>query len=54
MNLKLLAGKSLKSRRSTAILTIVSIAVSVILLLGVEKVRVNAKVVLPTPFRVQI
>ena len=43
MNLKLLAGKSLKSRRSTAILTIVSIAVSVILLLGVEKVRVNAK-----------
>jgi putative ABC transport system permease protein len=43
MNLKLLAGKSLKSRRSTAILTIVSIAVSVILLLGVEKVRVNVK-----------
>ena len=43
MNLRLLAGKSLKSRRSTAILTIVSIAVSVILLLGVEKVRVNAK-----------
>ena len=43
MNLNLLAGKSLKSRRSTAILTIVSIAVSVILLLGVEKVRVNAK-----------
>ena len=43
MNLKLLAVKSLKSRRSTAILTIVSIAVSVILLLGVEKVRVNAK-----------
>ena len=33
----------MKSRRSTAILTIVSIAVSVILLLGVEKVRVNAK-----------
>ena len=43
MNLRLLAVKSLKSRRSTAILTIVSIAVSVILLLGVEKVRVNAK-----------
>lgn len=43
MNLRLLAGKSLKSRHSTAILTIVSIAVSVILLLGVEKVRVNAK-----------
>ncbi|MBT4238974.1 MAG: ABC transporter permease [Oceanospirillaceae bacterium] len=43
MNLRLLAQKSLASRRSTAILTIVSIAVSVILLLGVEKVRVNAK-----------
>lgn len=43
MNLRLLASKSLKSRRSTAILTIFSIAVSVILLLGVDKVRVNAK-----------
>ena len=43
MNLRLLAQKSLASRRSTAILTIVSIAVSVILFSGVEKVRVNAK-----------
>ncbi len=43
MNLRLLAWKSLKSRRSTAILTIFSIAVSVALLLGVEKVRVNAQ-----------
>ena len=43
MNLRSLASKSLKNRRSTAILTIVSIAVSVVLLLGVEKVRVNAK-----------
>ncbi len=43
MNLRLLAWKSLKSRRSTAILTIFSIAVSVVLLLGVEKVRVNAQ-----------
>ena len=43
MNLRLLASKSLKSRRSTAILTVVSIAVSVVLLLGVEKVRVNAQ-----------
>jgi len=43
MNLRLLAWKSLKSRRSTAILTIFSIAVSVLLLLGVEKVRVNAQ-----------
>ena len=43
MNLRSLAQKSLKSRRSTAILTIVSIAVSVLLLLGVEKIRVNAQ-----------
>lgn len=43
MNLRLLARKSLKSRRSTALLTISSIAVSVLLLLGVEKVRVNAQ-----------
>lgn len=43
MNLRLLAWKSLSSRRSTAILTIVSIAVSVVLLLGVEKIRVNAQ-----------
>ncbi|MFT5596932.1 MAG: putative ABC transport system permease protein, partial [Chitinophagales bacterium] len=43
MNLRLLAWKSLTSRRSTAILTIVSIAVSVILLLGVEKIRINAQ-----------
>ena len=43
MNLRLLASKSLQSRRSTAILTIFSIAVSVLLLLGVEKIRVNAQ-----------
>ncbi|MDE0955713.1 MAG: ABC transporter permease [Pseudomonadales bacterium] len=43
MNLRLLARKSLQSRRSTAILTIFSIAVSVLLLLGVEKIRVNAQ-----------
>jgi putative ABC transport system permease protein len=43
MNLRLLAWKSLSSRRSTAILTIVSIAVSVVLLLGVEKIRINAQ-----------
>ena len=43
MNLRLLAKKSLKSRRSTALLTIFSIAMSVALLLGVEKVRVNAQ-----------
>jgi len=43
MNLRLLAWKSLSSRRSTAILTVVSIAVSVVLLLGVEKIRVNAQ-----------
>jgi putative ABC transport system permease protein len=43
MNLRLLAWKSLISRRSTAILTVASIAVSVVLLLGVEKIRVNAQ-----------
>jgi len=43
MKLRLLAKKSLISRRSTAILTIFSIAMSVALLLGVEKVRVNAQ-----------
>jgi putative ABC transport system permease protein len=43
MNLRMLAWKSLCRRRSTAILTIVSIAVSVVLLLGVEKIRVNAQ-----------
>jgi len=43
MNLRLLAKKSLKSRRPTALLTIFSIAMSVALLLGVEKVRVNAQ-----------
>ena len=43
MNLRILAKKSLKSRRSTALLTIFSIAMSVALLLGVEKVRVNAQ-----------
>lgn len=43
MNLRLLARKSLQSRRSNAILTIFSIAVSVLLLLGVEKIRVNAQ-----------
>jgi len=43
MNLRFLASKSLQSRRSTAILTIFSIAVSVLLLLGVEKIRVNAQ-----------
>jgi putative ABC transport system permease protein len=43
MNLRILAWKSLSSRRSTAILTIVSIAVSVVLFLGVEKIRVNAQ-----------
>jgi len=43
MNLALLAGRSLINRRSTAILTVISIAISVSLLLGVEKIRVNAR-----------
>jgi putative ABC transport system permease protein len=38
-----LAAKSLYNRRSTAILTIVAIAVSVCLLLGVERIRTQAK-----------
>ncbi|MDH5355423.1 MAG: ABC transporter permease [Gammaproteobacteria bacterium] len=43
MNLTRLATRSLINRRATAILTIFSIAVSVMLLLGVEKVRTNAR-----------
>ncbi|MCP4491005.1 MAG: FtsX-like permease family protein [Gammaproteobacteria bacterium] len=43
MNLGLLAWKSLVNRRSTAILTVISIAVSVSLLLGIEKIRVDAR-----------
>ncbi len=43
MNLALLATRSLVNRRSTAVLTVISIAISVTLLLGVEKIRVNAR-----------
>ena len=43
MNLAMLACRSLVNRRSTAILTVISIAISVSLLLGVEKMRVNAR-----------
>ncbi|WP_281645960.1 ABC transporter permease [Parendozoicomonas sp. Alg238-R29] len=43
MTVMALALKSLKNRRVTALLTIFSIAVSVALLLGVEKIRVEAK-----------
>ncbi|MEJ2176618.1 MAG: ABC transporter permease, partial [Gammaproteobacteria bacterium] len=43
MNLLLLAWKSLLNRRSTALLTMVTIAVSVALMLGVEKVRHHAR-----------
>ena len=43
MNSASLALKSLGNRKTTAILTIFSIAVSVALLLGVERVRVEAK-----------
>jgi putative ABC transport system permease protein len=38
-----LAGRSLYNRRSTALLTIASIAISVALLLGVEKIRGEAR-----------
>ena len=43
MSIAKLALKSLKNRKVTAFLTIFSIAVSVALLLGVERVRVEAK-----------
>lgn len=43
MSIMSLALKSLKNRKTTALLTIFSIAVSVALLLGVERVRVEAK-----------
>lgn len=43
MSIVRLALKSLKNRKVTALLTIFSIAVSVALLLGVERVRVEAK-----------
>ncbi|MHC6526178.1 ABC transporter permease [Vibrio proteolyticus] len=38
-----LAWKSLKNRRMTAILTIMTVAISVILLMGVERIRTQAK-----------
>ncbi len=43
MNLLRLAWKSLLNRRSTVLLTMLTIAVSVALLLGVEKVRAHAR-----------
>ncbi len=43
MSVMSLALKSLKNRKTTALLTIFSIAVSVALLLGVERIRVEAK-----------
>ncbi len=43
MNLLRLAWKSLLNRRGTALLTILTIAVSVALMLGVEKVRLHAR-----------
>ncbi|MGY0216595.1 ABC transporter permease [Endozoicomonadaceae bacterium StTr2] len=43
MSIMGLALKSLKNRRATALLTIFSIAVSVALLLGVERIRVEAR-----------
>ena len=43
MNLARLASQSLVNRRATVLLTILSIAVSVMLLLGVEKIRHGAR-----------
>ena len=39
----MLAWKSVRNRRITAMLTILTVAISVILLLGVERVRTQAK-----------
>ena len=39
----MLAWKSVRNRRVTAILTIMTVAISVVLLLGVERVRTQAK-----------
>ena len=38
-----IAAKSLWNRKATAILTIIAIAVSVTLLLGVERIRAEAR-----------
>ncbi|MDN2482182.1 ABC transporter permease [Vibrio agarivorans] len=38
-----LAWKSLKNRKATAILTVLTVAISVILLMGVERIRTQAK-----------
>ncbi|MDG2663791.1 ABC transporter permease, partial [Vibrio parahaemolyticus] len=38
-----LAWKSLMNRKATAILTIMTVAISVLLLLGVERIRTQAK-----------
>ncbi|MDW1873230.1 ABC transporter permease, partial [Vibrio sp. Vb0598] len=38
-----LAWKSLMNRKATAVLTIMTVAISVILLLGVERIRTQAK-----------
>jgi putative ABC transport system permease protein len=38
-----LAGKSLKNRRATALLSLLTVTIAVVLLLGVEKVRTQAK-----------
>ncbi len=43
MNLLQLAWRSLLNRKSTALLTVLTIAVSVALMLGVEKIRLHAK-----------
>jgi hypothetical protein len=43
MNLLRLAWKSLLNRRGTALLTMLTVAVSVALLLGVEKTRLHAR-----------
>ncbi|MGR5541094.1 ABC transporter permease, partial [Vibrio campbellii] len=38
-----LAWKSLKNRKATALLTVLTVAISVILLMGVERIRTQAK-----------
>ncbi|MDN3611083.1 ABC transporter permease, partial [Vibrio ostreicida] len=38
-----LAWKSVRNRRATALLSILTVAISVVLLLGVERIRTQAK-----------
>lgn len=49
-----LAWKSLINRKTTVLLTVATIAISVMLLVGVERIRTEAKNSLRTRFRILI